>query len=150
MPPTQDPQTTYKPNLTCILLSARTRYIISIPNGGPCMHTLHTAQIHKLRGLSKVKLISLLIFLGCIGFHFVTIYKLIAIFCDVHCTYTHQYTLWHYVFWSFQAGGTKLERKLLKFEIGIIGRYQKVPKFDFQSLFSIFFKKKKKKIIEEY
>ena len=36
MPPTQDPQTTFKPNLTCILLSARTRYIISIPNGGPC------------------------------------------------------------------------------------------------------------------
>ena len=146
MPPNQDSQTTFKPNLTCIFLSARTRYIISIPNGGPCMHTLHTAQIHKLRGLSKVKLIqqgleilrlkecgprwytvfnslllseilpvcvaiylyaqhtaqihqlrglskvkliSLLIFLGCIGFHFVTIYKLIAIFCDVHCTYTH-------------------------------------------------------------
>ena len=37
MPPTQDPQTTFKPNLTCVLLSARTRYIISFPNGGPCM-----------------------------------------------------------------------------------------------------------------
>ena len=36
MPPTQDPQTTFKPNLTCIFQSARTRYIISIPNGGPC------------------------------------------------------------------------------------------------------------------
>ena len=41
MPPTQDPQTTYKPNLTCILLSARTRYIISIPNGGPCISSEH-------------------------------------------------------------------------------------------------------------
>jgi hypothetical protein len=28
---------TPKPNLTCIFLSARTRYIISIPNGGPCI-----------------------------------------------------------------------------------------------------------------
>ena len=36
MPPTEDSQTTFKPNLTCIFLSARTRYIISIPNGGPC------------------------------------------------------------------------------------------------------------------
>ena len=38
MPPNQDSQTTFKPNLTCIFLSARTRYIISIPNGGPCMY----------------------------------------------------------------------------------------------------------------
>ena len=36
MPPTQDPQTTFKPKLTCIFLSARTRYNISIPNGWPC------------------------------------------------------------------------------------------------------------------
>ena len=34
---TQDTQTTFKPNLTCIFLSARNRYIISIPNGWPCM-----------------------------------------------------------------------------------------------------------------
>ena len=37
MPPTQDPQTTFKPNLTCIFLSARARYIKSKPDGRPCM-----------------------------------------------------------------------------------------------------------------
>ena len=38
MPPNQDSQTTFKPSLTCIFLSARTRCIISIPNGGPCRY----------------------------------------------------------------------------------------------------------------
>ena len=37
MPPTQDSQNTFKPSLTCIFVSARTRYIMSIPNGRPCM-----------------------------------------------------------------------------------------------------------------
>ena len=36
MPFTQDSQATFKPNLTCILLSDRTRYIISNPDGRPC------------------------------------------------------------------------------------------------------------------
>ena len=36
MPPTQDSQNTFKPSLTCIFVSARTRYIMSIPNGRPC------------------------------------------------------------------------------------------------------------------
>ena len=35
-PPTQDSQSSFKPNLTCIFLSARTRYIISNPDGGLC------------------------------------------------------------------------------------------------------------------
>ena len=34
---TQDSQITFKPNLTCIFLSARARYIISNPDGRPCM-----------------------------------------------------------------------------------------------------------------
>ena len=37
MPPTQDSQNTFKPSLTCIFVSARTRYIMSIPNGRPCI-----------------------------------------------------------------------------------------------------------------
>ena len=37
MPPTQDSQTTFKPNLTCILLSARARYIMSNPDEIPCI-----------------------------------------------------------------------------------------------------------------
>ena len=36
MPPTQDSQTTFKPNLTCIFLSARAKYIVSNPDGRPC------------------------------------------------------------------------------------------------------------------
>ena len=36
MPLTQDSQTTFKPNLTTILASARARYIISNPDGRPC------------------------------------------------------------------------------------------------------------------
>ena len=36
MPLTQDSQTTFKPNLTTILVSARARYIISNPDGRPC------------------------------------------------------------------------------------------------------------------
>ena len=57
-----------------------------------------------------------------------------------YCTYI----LWQYGFWSFLAGGTKLERflpknqhtqrKLLNFENWVNG-CQKVPKFDFQSQF---------------
>ena len=35
MPPTQDSQTTLKPNLTYIFLSARARCIISNPDGDP-------------------------------------------------------------------------------------------------------------------
>ena len=41
MPPTQDSQTTFKPNLTCIFLFPRTRYIMSIPNGWPCTFDHH-------------------------------------------------------------------------------------------------------------
>ena len=36
IPPTQDSQSTFKPNLTYIFLPARTRYIIPNPDGGPC------------------------------------------------------------------------------------------------------------------
>ena len=36
MPPTQDSHTTFKPNLTCIFLSARARYIITNPDEIPC------------------------------------------------------------------------------------------------------------------
>ena len=36
MPPTQDSQTTFKPNLTWIFLSLRARYIMSKPVGRPC------------------------------------------------------------------------------------------------------------------
>ena len=53
-------------------------------------------------------------------------------------------TLWQYGLWSFPAGGTKLERflpknqhtqrKLLNFENWVNGE---VPKFDFQSQFSM-------------
>ena len=54
MPPTQDSQTSFKPNLTCIFLSAR--YIISNPDGGPCtacllmtkILLLHKSKVHKL------------------------------------------------------------------------------------------------------
>ena len=52
--------------------------------------------------------------------------------------------LWQYGLWSFQTGGTKLERFLPKnqhtywiLRIGLMGRCQKVPKFDFQSQFSM-------------
>ena len=37
MPPTQNSQTTFKPNLTCIFLSARARYIMSNPDETPCI-----------------------------------------------------------------------------------------------------------------
>ena len=33
---TQGSQTTFKSNLTCIFLSARARYFVSNPDGGPC------------------------------------------------------------------------------------------------------------------
>ena len=56
-------------------------------------------------------------------------------------------TLWQYGLWSFQTGGTKLERflpenqhtqrKLLNFENLVYGEVSKVPKFDFQSQFSM-------------
>ena len=36
MPLTQDSQTTFKLNLTCIFLSTRTRYIMSNPDETPC------------------------------------------------------------------------------------------------------------------
>ena len=42
----QDSQTTFKPNLTCIFLSARARYFVSNPNGGPCR--LHATLILNL------------------------------------------------------------------------------------------------------
>ena len=41
MPPTQDSQNTFKPNLTCTLLSARAWYIISNPDGRPCILQTH-------------------------------------------------------------------------------------------------------------
>ena len=57
------------------------------------------------------------------------------------------WAVWHYGLWSFQTGGTKLERflrknqnsqrKLLNFENWINGEVSKVPKFDFQTQFSI-------------
>ena len=40
MPPIQDSQTTFKPNLTCLLLSIRASYIISNPDGRPCTYTV--------------------------------------------------------------------------------------------------------------
>ena len=65
----------------------------------------------------------------------------------VHCTRTCLWPLWQYGLWSFQAGGTKLERfltknqhtqrKLLNFENWVNGEVSKVPKFDFQSQFSV-------------
>ena len=36
MPPTQNSHSTFKPNLTCIFLSARARYIMSNPDEIPC------------------------------------------------------------------------------------------------------------------
>ena len=36
MPLTQDSQTTFKPILTCIFLSAKARYIMSNPDETPC------------------------------------------------------------------------------------------------------------------
>ena len=36
IPTSQNPPTTFKPNLTCIFLSARARYIRSKPDGRPC------------------------------------------------------------------------------------------------------------------
>ena len=55
--------------------------------------------------------------------------------------------LWHYGLWSFQTGGTKLERfllknqhtqkKLLNCENWVNREVSKVPEFDFQSKFSI-------------
>ena len=55
--------------------------------------------------------------------------------------------LWQYGLWSFQTGGTKLERflpnnqqtqrKLLNFENCDNGEVSKVTKFDFQSQFSM-------------
>ena len=57
------------------------------------------------------------------------------------------YLLWQYGLWSFQKGDTKLEkklpknqhtqRKLLNFEFWIIGELSQMPKFDFQSQFSM-------------
>ena len=38
MPPTQDSKTTFKPNLTCIFLPTRARYIMSNPDGWPCRY----------------------------------------------------------------------------------------------------------------
>ena len=37
MPPTQDSQTNFKPNLICMFLSARARYIMSNPDEIPCI-----------------------------------------------------------------------------------------------------------------
>ena len=55
--------------------------------------------------------------------------------------------VWQYKLWSFQTGDTKLERflpknqhtqrKLLNFEFWINGELSNVPKFDFQSQFSM-------------
>ena len=56
--------------------------------------------------------------------------------------------LWQYGLWSFQMGDTKLERFLLKnqfipkencwiLSFGLMASFQKVPKFDFQSQFSM-------------
>ena len=42
IPTTQDSQTTFKPNLTSIFLSARARYFRSKPDGRPCMYILLT------------------------------------------------------------------------------------------------------------
>ena len=56
------------------------------------------------------------------------------------------WSVWQYGLWSFQTGSKKFEiflpkiqhtqRKLLNFKIGLLGRCQKVPKFDFPSQFS--------------
>ena len=53
------------------------------------------------------------------------------------------FKIWQYGSWSFQTGGTKLERiNILKgnywiLRIWLMGRCQKVTKFDFQSQFSM-------------
>ena len=49
MPPTQDSQNTFKPSLTCIFVSARTRYIMSIPNGRPCMRSSKCNKVLELK-----------------------------------------------------------------------------------------------------
>ena len=40
IPTSQDSQTTFKLNLTCIFISARARYFVSKPNGWPCTLSL--------------------------------------------------------------------------------------------------------------
>jgi hypothetical protein len=45
MPPTQDSQTTFKPNLTCIFLSARARYIMSNPDETPCKRSIVVSTV---------------------------------------------------------------------------------------------------------
>ena len=51
------------------------------------------------------------------------------------------YALWQCRLWSFKSGATKLEKSTVVkwnywiLEISVMGRCQKVPKFDFQSQF---------------
>merc|ERR1712051_1149713 len=63
--PTQDSPTTFKPNLTCIFLSTRARYIISNPSGGPCRTTLMDSAVFNFQflgvgGLKVLKKLPLL------------------------------------------------------------------------------------------
>ena len=60
---------------------------------------------------------------------------------------SYYYRVWQYGLWSFQMGDRKLERflpknqltqtKLFNFEFWINGKLSKVPKFDFQTQFSM-------------
>ena len=50
------------------------------------------------------------------------------------------YSVWQYGLWSFQTGDTKNQHnqsKLLNLSFGLMASCQKVPKFDFQSQFSM-------------
>ena len=61
-----------------------------------------------------------------------SVHHLAVIYFAVWCS------IWQYRFSSFQAGYTKLKRCFYKFlRIGLMGRWQKVTKFDFLSQFSM-------------
>ena len=47
MPPIQDSQITFKPNLACISLSSIARYIISNPDETPCMQVFCKIKLNK-------------------------------------------------------------------------------------------------------
>ena len=61
MPLTQDSQTTFKPNLTCICLSARARNIMSNPNEIPCTTNLEKKSTKKVISLHLKDFLSLAI-----------------------------------------------------------------------------------------
>ena len=51
IPQSQDSQTTFKPNLTCIFLSTRARYIVSNLDERPCtIKSFHSLESFKING----------------------------------------------------------------------------------------------------